>query len=1354
MARENVSKEDSQMTCPLSFDDPCGVWPIVFDELSQYLPLKDVVCKSPTFGSSITIASLPIRFMPSSANLFKDTDHPFRWFLAPYVELYIIRVETLDAYKIAKPNIKAWVDARTNNMKRSSWLLLYVPIGTPAFLDTYNKVYARISNDFYLEKGGDRSVFLVLAKEYKIQSREVPPQHSASFVDFISRMRKCLVASFQQRTVLYDADIRRLDSFRGTPQLDFRQLFLVKESLALMYQMMQLPSEAFIQYEELEALLAFAPPGQLPDNDWPTVTSESTKSSSKQHSAVAADASNAQTDNSVIDWITPCQYGDDVLNYSINASRMKILKNKMGMAELHRYLFARQMFFLASLKNPINFAQKGCSFVSGAVSGLIGRLEKKSLSQDASLTTHTINVKKNQAYLWGICSAVQIVKTCQDQIASQTLKGHVFREFSQQLSEILHLALSMLKRLTTIWKECRNNSLSLAFDYTCWFNYSDLSAFIPPASSLSDAMRSEIENIFRNEDLLDIFSQKLRHAASFLRMDGDPPDVNLNEMGCVDLEASLSITLLKILENAELSAGRKRAAANAKLQSADVLLYIGAFHQASCFYSEILSSPSISSSSELGASKNVPNACFHWGDIRYTILRKLLLCSRVAENKLVYSYSALQILHPFILKTYVSTPAWTEALLNDITILSKDTVLSSPILGFPKMQLPLQSYFSIKIEFNNPDILQSESMKIVNDESVHVSTVRVKGGAVHRVLFKIFSTLPAPIQIDSIVATYHAFNLLESRAISGVNDGSVLLHDFDRDSTFECSLCTDIDNHLDTRKSIQINPGAQAVELSFRAPSTGEYGLVKVTMRMGSIVFQDVIECGTLNDLQNSCQKYQIISVEQPDHLFDLTVESAAFSPTGHSDDMYVSLSTLDGDQVTGLRMWAVPGLFNPDEETPRNLKNEHSFQEKAKEVSWSKQLQPPMRPPSNLQIPIVCEKVSQWTVNRNSSLSSANSSFSAVAKKEALGLEHLSFSALRGKSEIAVRIPFHTSLAVDTSSGANASERQRKNKKTSGIVVVSIVLQGVLLREGCTIAFDTRAECSIMVSEGLSVQCHPMGQYGSEFLLQCILHNCSSVPIVIKSYNLSFCGGENSSNGGMSFWKVLDAPHDISDEAAPKSAQDGLTLHPRNEYHAAFRIKDVSRANNENRLAQITFAYHRAICVNAQPWTKDRIFRTVRSIPQLSGISDASESVITLKCQIVSDAPDKHLLYLGRPVMINHKLRIEKLPGVIQRGEIQDALSIEVVVKPSENDGWIPIGQCKRVLRTTVLEESAEFAFQIEFVPVLVGDLTLPSLQVYHRLVKLEQEQSANPELHCFIQITPQNTTSYRCKGSDYVIE
>ena len=99
------------MICPISYDDPDGHWEKVQQHILDRLPLRDVTWKSPISSSFITIDKLPLRFLPSSANLFKDTDHSFRWFLSPYVYIYLLVAETLDAYKVVKPTVKKWVDS-------------------------------------------------------------------------------------------------------------------------------------------------------------------------------------------------------------------------------------------------------------------------------------------------------------------------------------------------------------------------------------------------------------------------------------------------------------------------------------------------------------------------------------------------------------------------------------------------------------------------------------------------------------------------------------------------------------------------------------------------------------------------------------------------------------------------------------------------------------------------------------------------------------------------------------------------------------------------------------------------------------------------------------------------------------------------------------------------------------------------------------------------------------------------------------------------------------------------------------------------------------------------------------------
>jgi hypothetical protein len=103
----------AQLICPISFHDPNNnVWSLLQPSIFERLPLRDISWKS-TGAISLSqghVEKLPLRFMPSTASLFKDTDHPFRWFLAPYGNIYFVSADTLEAYKDAKPAIKKWVE--------------------------------------------------------------------------------------------------------------------------------------------------------------------------------------------------------------------------------------------------------------------------------------------------------------------------------------------------------------------------------------------------------------------------------------------------------------------------------------------------------------------------------------------------------------------------------------------------------------------------------------------------------------------------------------------------------------------------------------------------------------------------------------------------------------------------------------------------------------------------------------------------------------------------------------------------------------------------------------------------------------------------------------------------------------------------------------------------------------------------------------------------------------------------------------------------------------------------------------------------------------------------------------------
>lgn len=313
------------------------------------------------------------------------------------------------------------------SLGRSPWLIIYVPLGNYTY-DSYTKVYSRICSDFYADKVGDRTVMLVLPNEdspvntlsmanmslgaHGNSAMMVLQQSHNSFSDLLTKLRDGIVMSFQHRSALYDSDIRRLDSSRGSPSFDFRQLFLVKESLALLYQMMQLSDMALAQYEELEAILPFAPVNQLPDNDWPLVAPEPFKTGESEVSSplIKEKEKDLMTD--------AVKNGDDVVVYSINLARMKILKNKMSLLELHRYVFARQMFFLITLQRPVHCAQKGLEFLkfcSNVVEKKVQTTAQVSIQQHEA-GPFSVQLRMKQAEVWTLTSAIKILRVCRDLI--------------------------------------------------------------------------------------------------------------------------------------------------------------------------------------------------------------------------------------------------------------------------------------------------------------------------------------------------------------------------------------------------------------------------------------------------------------------------------------------------------------------------------------------------------------------------------------------------------------------------------------------------------------------------------------------------------------------------------------------------------------------------------------------------------------------------------------------------------------------------------------------------------------------------------------------------------------------------
>lgn len=134
--------------------------------------------------------------MPANATIFKDVDHPFRWFLAPYIQVMIVSCETTDAYKALKVKLRQWVEGRMGT-KRTSWLILYLPLGTQQ-LELYQKIYSKLASDFYQDRSGDRTSILYL-NGYLHRGVMTQPQNHNGFNDFVSKIRDGVISSFLLR---------------------------------------------------------------------------------------------------------------------------------------------------------------------------------------------------------------------------------------------------------------------------------------------------------------------------------------------------------------------------------------------------------------------------------------------------------------------------------------------------------------------------------------------------------------------------------------------------------------------------------------------------------------------------------------------------------------------------------------------------------------------------------------------------------------------------------------------------------------------------------------------------------------------------------------------------------------------------------------------------------------------------------------------------------------------------------------------------------------------------------------------------------------------------------------------------
>jgi hypothetical protein len=237
-------------------------------------------------------------------------------------------------------------------------------------------IYKKISSDF---SGGKVCVLSVSSLD---QSDDESAISSAGFAirtqewnSFNRMLGSVIVCGFKDRCRRYNDELRRLDAQRATAAtaaksgnkggktkappavFNLSHFFLIKESLAFTYEQMQLPAEALLQYDEFRAFL-------------PDLTDKEHKKALK-----ARRKSKALTDDSSPPLVELADAGDFV------GFRRKI-RSEFDLTPIldimRRYLFARELFLLFKMEQPVELISRCEAFSKLMYSIMVRGLSERS----------------------------------------------------------------------------------------------------------------------------------------------------------------------------------------------------------------------------------------------------------------------------------------------------------------------------------------------------------------------------------------------------------------------------------------------------------------------------------------------------------------------------------------------------------------------------------------------------------------------------------------------------------------------------------------------------------------------------------------------------------------------------------------------------------------------------------------------------------------------------------------------------------------------------------------------------------------------------------------------------------------
>ncbi|XP_010914497.1 trafficking protein particle complex II-specific subunit 130 homolog isoform X2 [Elaeis guineensis] len=306
----------------IAVEDVSDLWPSVKEGFEERLPLKKACLNNKT-RNPVNVEKLPAEFiLTTDARLrsrFPQEQSVF-WFREPYATIVLVTCEDLDEFKtIIKPRLKLIVQ----NDDRE-WFIVFVSKAHPnndQATKMAKKVYTKLEVDFNSKK------------RERCCKLDLHGADASFWEDLDSKIVESIRNTLDRRVQFYEEEIRKLSEQRLMPVWNFCNFFILKESLAFMFEMAHLHEDSLREYDELELCYL-----------------ETANTPGKQRD------------------FGGLEHGDDqaaLLKHGFKPLTQIVDDDSFREFEFRQYLFACQSKLLFKLGRPVEVAARGYSFIIG-----------------------------------------------------------------------------------------------------------------------------------------------------------------------------------------------------------------------------------------------------------------------------------------------------------------------------------------------------------------------------------------------------------------------------------------------------------------------------------------------------------------------------------------------------------------------------------------------------------------------------------------------------------------------------------------------------------------------------------------------------------------------------------------------------------------------------------------------------------------------------------------------------------------------------------------------------------------------------------------------------------------------------